>query len=184
MGYTRRASARRSNPAHEATGEAKFKGHHQSAATRGGATVATRSLLAEPRAPGSEATWERVKAKFSDEDQTSIYESAVAVVEASASDSEKVSGPNWRPEGEFDPQVALEVINSRKALSGAGSDGLRFSHLQSIIRTDFGREKLALVLRLSGGESSTIQAPSRRSSGSFSYNPTSQPWTENAAPFT
>ena len=33
------------------------------------------------------------------------------------------------------------VINSPNALSGARSDGLRFSHLQSIIRTGFGREK-------------------------------------------
>ena len=49
--------------------------------------------------------------------------------------------PNWCPEEEFDSQVALDVINSRNALSGAGSDGLRFSHLQSIIRTGFGREK-------------------------------------------
>ena len=47
----------------------------------------------------------------------------------------------WRPEEEFDPQVSLEVINSRNALSGAASDGLCFSPLQSIIRTDFGREK-------------------------------------------
>ena len=37
--------------------------------------------------------------------------------------------------------MALEVIHSRNALSGAESDGLRFSHLQLIIRTDFGREK-------------------------------------------
>ena len=142
MGYTRRASARRSNPAHEATGEAKFKGHHQSAATRGGATVATRSLLAEPRAPGSEATWERVKAKFPDEDQTSTSEAAAAAVEARSSDSENGSGPKWRPEGEFDPQVALEAINSQNALPEAGSDGLRFSHLKSIARTDFGRETI------------------------------------------
>ena len=101
MGYTRRASARRSNPAHEATGEAKFKGHHQSAATRGGATVATRSLLAEPRAPGSEATWERVKAKSPDKNQASVSEAAAAVMEANASDSEEGSGPKWRPEQNF-----------------------------------------------------------------------------------
>ena len=37
--------------------------------------------------------------------------------------------------------MALDVINSRNALLGAGSDGLRFSQLQSIIRTGFGREK-------------------------------------------
>ena len=60
---------------------------------------------------------------------------------ASSSDPEEGSGLKWRPEEEFDPQVALEVINSRNALSGAGSDGLRFSHLQSIIRTGLGREK-------------------------------------------
>ena len=48
---------------------------------------------------------------------------------------------NWRPKEEFDPQVAVEVVNSRNALSGAGSDGLHFSHLQSIIRTGFGHEK-------------------------------------------
>ena len=55
--------------------------------------------------------------------------------------SEEGSGPKWRPEGEFEPQVAFEVVNSRNALSGAGSDGLCFSHIQSIIRTDVGREK-------------------------------------------
>ena len=53
----------------------------------------------------------------------------MAAVEACGSDSEGGSGPKWRPEGEFDPQIALEVINCRNALSGAGSDGLRFSHL-------------------------------------------------------
>ena len=82
-----------------------------------------------------------MKAKFPDEDQTSISEAAAAAVEASGSDSEEGSGPEWRPEGEFDPQVAFEVINARNALPGAGIDGLRFSHLKSIIRTDFGREK-------------------------------------------
>ena len=46
----------------------------------------------------------------------------------------------WRPQEQFDPQVALEVINSRNALSGSGSDGLPFSHLQSNIRTGVGRE--------------------------------------------
>lgn len=65
---------------------------------------------------------------------------ATAAVAASASDFEEGSGPKWRPEEEFDPQVTLEVIHSRHVLYGAGSDGLGFSQLQSIIRT-FGREK-------------------------------------------
>ena len=107
----------------------------------GGVTVAARTLLAEPRAPGSEATWERAKAKFPGEDQSSVLEAAVAAVAASAIDSEEGSGLKWCPEEEFDPKIALEVIKSRNALSGAGSDGLRFSHIQSIARTVFGRER-------------------------------------------
>ena len=35
------------------------------------------------------------------------------------------------------------MINSRNALSGAGSNGLRYLHLQSIIRTGVGREKFS-----------------------------------------
>ena len=90
-------------------------------------TVAARSLLAEPRAAGGEATPEGVKAKFPDEDQTSVSEAPAAAVKASASDSGDGSSPKWRPEEAFDLQVAFEVINSRNALSRAGSDGLRFS---------------------------------------------------------
>ena len=72
-----------------------------------------------------------MKAKFSDEDQTSISEAAAAAVEASASNLEEGSGPKWRPEAEFDSQVALETKNFRNGLSGAENNGLRFSHLQS-----------------------------------------------------
>ena len=62
---------------------------------------------------------------------------------ASSTEPEEGSVPNWRPEKEYlyVSQVALDVINSRNALSGAGSDGLHFSYLQSIFRTGFGREK-------------------------------------------
>ena len=99
--------------------------------------MAVRNLLAEPRAPGNEETSKCIKAKFPEENQACISEAAAAAVAAKSSDQEEGSVPNWRPEEEFDPQVALEVINSRNALSGARSDGLRFSHLQSIIRTGF-----------------------------------------------
>ena len=64
-------------------------------------TVVPRSLLPEPRAPGSEATWERVKAKSPDKNQASVSEAAAAVMEANASDSEEGSGPKWRPEQNF-----------------------------------------------------------------------------------
>ena len=46
--------------------------------------------------------------------------------------------------------MALEVINSRNALSGAGSDGVRFSHLHSIIRTVFGRENFGADIEAFG----------------------------------
>ena len=141
MGYARRTSARRSDSAREATDEAKVKRASSACRHPGCVAVAARSPLAEPRVPRNEATWERVKAKFPDEDHFSISEAAAAAMAANAFDSEEGSGPKWRPEREFDPHTALEVINSRNALSGAGGDGLRFSHLQSIIRTSFGREK-------------------------------------------
>lgn len=47
--------------------------------------------------------------------------------------------PSWRPEGELISQVAFEAIYSRSALSGAESDGLRPSHLQSNSRTQLGQ---------------------------------------------
>ena len=112
--------------------------------------VAAHSLLAEPRAPGNEETWMRVKSKFPQENQTCGCEAAAAAVAKSSTNQEEGSVPNWRTEEEFDPQVALEVINSRNALSGAGSDGLRFSHLQSIIRTGFGRENFGADIEAFG----------------------------------
>ena len=126
--------------AREETDADMFKRASSACRHRGGVTVAARSLLAEPGAPGNEETWERVKAKFPEENQACVSEAAAAAVAASSSDQEEGSVPNRRPEEEFDPQVALEVINSRNALSGGGSDGLCFSHLQSIIRTGLGRE--------------------------------------------
>lgn len=83
---------------------------------------------------GSEATWQRVKAKFPDDDPSSVSDVATSAVAASASDVEGESGPMWRPVEGFDRYVAIEVIHSRNALSGGGSDALRCSHLQSINR--------------------------------------------------
>ena len=143
MEYTRRTSTRQTGEAREETDADMFKRASSACRHRGGVTVAARSLLAEPRAPGNEETWEGVKAKFLEENQARVFEAAAAAVAASSSDQEEGNVPNWRPEEEFDPQVTLEVINSCNALSGAGSDGLRFSHLQLVIRTGFGRKKFA-----------------------------------------
>ena len=83
-------------------------------------TVAARSLLAEPRAPDNEATWMtlKAKAKFPEEDRNSVQAAAAAARMASVTESEEGSGPTWRPEGEFNPQVAFGVINSRTIRSG------------------------------------------------------------------
>ena len=141
MEYTSQASTRRREPTYKTTDAAKHERASSACRQSGGMSVAAGSFLAEPRAPGDKVTWERVKAKFPGEDRASVSESATEAVAASSTEPEEVSVSNWRPEKEFDSQVALDVINSRNALSGAGSDGLRFSHLQSIIRTGFGREK-------------------------------------------
>ena len=47
------------------------------------------------------------------------------------------------PRGDQRESLTLRWLSgsSTLALSGAGSDGLRFSHLQSIIRTQFGQEQ-------------------------------------------
>ena len=56
--------------------------------------MAARSLLAEPRAPGNDETWERVKAKFPEENQACVSEAATAAVATSFTDQEEGSVPN------------------------------------------------------------------------------------------
>ena len=141
MGYTRRASARRSDPAHEATDEAKFKKASSACRHPGRVTCSSTQPSRGTTSARQRGNVGMGEGEIPQRRSTSVIEAAVAAVEVSASDSEERSSPKWRPEEELDPQVTLEVIDSRSALSGAGSDCLSFSHLQSIIRTDFGREK-------------------------------------------
>ena len=54
---------------------------------------------------------------------------------------EDVNAPPWRPDDEFASEVLFDVISSRSALSGPGNDDQRFSHLQSIILANIGREE-------------------------------------------
>ena len=140
MEYTEGTATRLRGAAHEATDAAKFERAASAWRHQGGITVVARWFLAEPRAPGNETTWTIVEAKFPEEDRTSVQAAAAAARVASVTEPEEGSGPTWRPEGEFNPQVAFEVIYSHNILSGAESDGLRFSHLQPIIRTKFGQE--------------------------------------------
>ena len=62
--YTEGTVTRFRGPAHEATGAAKVERASSSCRHQGAITVAACSLLVEPRAPGNEATWTTVEAKF------------------------------------------------------------------------------------------------------------------------
>ena len=137
MECTRQTLTRQSGQAREVTDANTLKRASSACHRPGGVTVVARSFLAEPRAPGSEETWERSKAKSPEEDQTSVSEAQQRKRwQATFSDPEEDSGPNWRPEEEFDSHDALEVFNSRNALTCAGSDDLRFSHLLVINNQD------------------------------------------------
>ena len=129
MEYTSRASAWLRGPTYEATDATKYEGASSPCHHPGGVSVVVRGLLAEPRAPNDEVTWERKEARFPGDDRASVSESAAAAVAASSTESGEGSVPNWRPE-ELDSQVAFDVIISRNALSGTEGDGLSFSYLQ------------------------------------------------------
>ena len=109
MEYTRRTSTMQNDQAHEETDADMLKSASSACRHRGGVTVAACSFLPEPRAPGNEETWERVKANFPEENQACVSEAAEAAVAASSSDQEE-GGPNWRPVEEFDPQVPRSSI--------------------------------------------------------------------------
>ena len=104
---------------------------------------AARALLAEQPSPGNDTTWERLRAKFPDEDPASVEQAIQDTIAESRIEDKEGSGPRWRPEQEFDPKVLIAVIKSRSSNSGAGNDGQRFSHLKSIVNTKIGQEEFS-----------------------------------------
>ena len=62
-----------------------------------------------------------MKANFPEEDRNSVQEAAAAARVASVTEPEEGSDPTWRADGEFNPQVTFEGINSRNALSGSST---------------------------------------------------------------
>ena len=64
MEYTEGTATRLRGPAREVTDAAKFVRAASACRHQRGITVAACSLLVEPRAPGNEATWTTVEAKF------------------------------------------------------------------------------------------------------------------------
>ena len=71
MEYAEGTATRLRGPAREATDAAKFKSAASACRHPGGITIAARGLLAEPRAPGNEATWTTLKVRFPDGDRNS-----------------------------------------------------------------------------------------------------------------
>ena len=86
----------------------------------------------------------------------------------------------WRNSSTLRSPSRSQTLGARcLALEATACTFRTYSHSTGLAS---GARSLALVLRLSGGETSMIQAPSRRSSHSCSCNPTSLPWAKNAAP--
>ncbi|CAB1119445.1 unnamed protein product [Ectocarpus sp. CCAP 1310/34] len=141
--YTKAASARSRGPAREDTPDDKFKRAARACRHSGGVKDAARALLADQPSPGNDETWARLKAKFPHEDPVQVEQAIAEAIAASRTEEEEGSAPRWRPETELDPQVLLQVINSRSSNSGAGNDGQRFSHLMSIVNTKIGREEFS-----------------------------------------
>ena len=71
---------------------------------------AARALLAEQPSPGNDATWERLRAKFPDEDPAAVEQAIADDITECRIEEEEGSALRWRPEHEFDPQVLLTVI--------------------------------------------------------------------------
>ena len=71
MEYTEVTATCLRGPARESTDAAKFERAASACRHQGGITVSARVLLAEPRAPGNEATWTILKANFPEEDRNS-----------------------------------------------------------------------------------------------------------------
>ena len=93
MEYTEGTVTRLRGPAREATDAAKFERAASACRHQGGITVAARSLLAEPRAPGNEATWTTMKVKFPDEYRNSVQAAAAAARVASVTEARKGVAP-------------------------------------------------------------------------------------------
>ena len=141
MAFIRGGDSRPRDAAQEASEEAKLERASSACRHAGGVKVAARDLLAEPRSPGTEETWSTLVSKSPSKDHAAVSAAAVVAVLASTTEMEDGNAPPWRPVDEYASEVLFDVISSLSALSGPGNDGQRFSHLQSIIHTNIGREE-------------------------------------------
>ena len=91
MEHTKGTATRPRGAARKATDAAKFERAASACRHQEGTTVAARDLLAEPHAPGNEATWTIFKAKFPEEDRNSVHQAAAAARVASVTEPEEVA---------------------------------------------------------------------------------------------
>ena len=140
--FSRGRDSRPRDAALEDSEEAKLERTSSACRHAGGIKVAARNLLAESPSEGNEETWRILVSKFPSEDHAAVSAAAAAAaVIASATEVEDRNALPWRPDDEYASEVFFDVMSSRSALSDPGNDGQRFSHLQSIIHTDIGREE-------------------------------------------
>ena len=126
IAYTRREGLRKRDVSQEALEEAKLTRASSACLHAGGAKMAARNLLAEPRSAGNEETWNTLVVKFPPENHAAVSAAATAAL-ASVTEVEDGNAPPWRPDGEYASEVLFDVINSRSTVSGSGNDGQRRS---------------------------------------------------------
>ena len=119
-------------------------------------------------------------AKFPPYDHAAVSAAVAAAVLASTTEVENGNAPLWRPDDKYASEVPFDVISSRRAFSGPGNDGKRFSYL-SVIHTDIGREEFGRGTTAFWRRSSTKQTRSRQSTGSSSYSRVSPRWGKRAS---
>lgn len=91
IGHTKAAGARRRGPTREETQENRFKRAEKACRHSGRVKDAARALLAEQRSPGNDATWERLKAKYPDEDPGTVELAMAEAISESSRDGKEGS---------------------------------------------------------------------------------------------
>ena len=149
LAFTDAAAARRRQVPESRSEAEVFSKAAANCKHRGGISSAARTLLAEARAPATAETFEHVRAKFGDEDPDTVAAAAAAAV-AESRDALACGGDGGdaeeQPVEDLDPQILLDVIRGRSALSAAGNDGLRFSHLQRVVGTEVGKNEFPAAI--------------------------------------
>lgn len=146
MGHTDATAARRRKTAVAPSEETTSRKASSTCGHKRGVTTATRVLLAEESAPGTEATFTKVRGKFGEEGVEMVTAGAEAAVEESRIAIYAGMEGGWRPDNEFSPKTAIEVIKSGLALSAGGNNRMHASPLKRMINTPAGNEGFGMAI--------------------------------------